>query len=202
MTDQRELVALVLRALAKTSQFAEVKVVGSISSGRHDGISDIDILICEKSRAPWGNVTLASKILGDALGVTLRDWAGSLIPKKYLISHFLPGYPIFWWVDLGSMSDGVHDDISRNEIPQEKDAHLAKLLIMNAKHFLRGDVERLRIEELHEKIYPDHETECDVATMFEQVHKGIDYSGIAEEFREKTLLVMKEVADRSAAQYD
>ena len=194
MKDQDEVASLAVAALERSAQFRSVRLIGSVSTGTHDSRSDIDILLRDPTRPPWENVRLASECIGAALGVLLRDWAGSLVPEKYLLNHFLPGYPLFWWIDIGCEGDSAYRDLSRSEVEEERDVHLAKLLVMNAKHFLRRDQARLRIAGLHRKVFPAEDPPAAAAAMFDAIYAAIDWSNIPREFREKTVAVMDELA--------
>ena len=194
--DQRELARAVVEALESSGDFQSVELIGSIAEEVFDAFSDIDILIADDRRPPYGNVELASSIIDKSFGLLLRDWAKSLIPNKYLINHFIPGYPIFWWIDIGCFPSPRFADISVLDVAQDMNEHFAKVLVMNAKHFLRGDMECLRIREIHRRLFRDASESLTEKGLFQQVYEKIDYSGISPEFREKTKKLMEAVMGR------
>ena len=120
-----------------------------------------------------------------------------MIPDKYLMSHYLPNCDMMWWLDLGCMPDKAYQDIRKAEVHRDRDAHFAKLLVMNAKYYLRGTDSRLRIRELFERTTGRSADGLDAAAMFQAVRQGIDYSGMPTEFREKTNDVMNAVISKA-----
>ena len=159
-------------------------------------MSDIDLVLVSHERPPWDNVQLASRILHDAYGSLLHDWAGSLMPNKYLISQFLPGCNIMWWVDLGCYPDERYGDISRDDIHEERNAHLAKLLVMNAKHYIRGTEGRLRIGELYTKVTDRSSEGKDVPELFLAVRSELHEESLPVEFVQKMDVVLQLVANK------
>jgi hypothetical protein len=195
--NQKIIADRVVQTLTKSGQFDGVVLIGSIADGKYDDLSDIDIIVQCSSRSPWDNVTLASGIVEEEHGCLLQDWAGSLIPNKYLISHYLPNCSIMWWLDIGCMPDEGYGKIARSDIHVNRDIHMAKLLIMNAKHFIRETNSRLRIWELFEKATSRKADGLDVVTMFHAVYEEIDYSGIPEDFRRETNDILQIVANKA-----
>ena len=159
-------------------------------------MSDIDLVLVSRERPPWENVQLASKILQDAYGCLLHDWAVSLIPDKYLISHFVPGYDIMWWVDLGCYPDERFGDISRGDIRVDGNAHLAKLLVMNAKHYIRGTEGRLRIGELYSRVTGISADGQNAPEMFLAVRSKLDEESLSPEFLQKMDAILQLVANK------
>ena len=200
--DQQTIASMVIDALKPSGDFQSVELIGSVANSTQDALSDIDILIADDSRPPWENVELASTVLEKSMGVLLRDWARSLIPEKYLISHFIPGLPILWWIDLGCLPSREYGDILRSDIAQDRNGHLAKLLVMNAKHYIRGDASRLRIAELHQRACCNSGVKPTEAEMFRRVYESIDCSGINKEFHERTKELLEDVANKAAVQGD
>lgn len=185
MRDQHELAQTIVASLKRSGSFDDVQVIGSVATQTFDELSDIDILLFNEQRPPWENVALASDIIADEFGVMLKDWAGSLIPEKYLINHFLPDQPIFWWIDLGCQQNPNFKDITRSDVKEEWNTHIAKLLIMNAKHYIRGDRDRLRVAELYTKVFPSKELPQQLGHAFLEIHRAVDYANIADDVQTK-----------------
>ena len=171
------------------AQFEQAELIGSVATDRHDQFSDIDILIRDPRRSPRTNVEVAQSLLVREFGSLLTDWAGSLLPGKCLISLFLPGFPLYWYIDIGCRADPDYPDITRDQIFEDRDTHLAKLLIMNAKHFLRGNAARLRIDDLYRKVIPDG-IEATTTGKFIAVFDAIDYSNLEPELLEKSQAII------------
>ena len=197
MTDLSQNAQELLAILNGCGQFGKVELIGSVAELRHDQNSDIDLLLHDDSRAPWENVQLASDILECEKGCMLRDWAGSLLPEKYLISHFIPGWPIMRWVDLGCLPSYPHGAISRSELHEDRDVHLAKLLVMNAKHYLRGSSGRLRIRDLYEKALRRSSAGLRDGQLFSGVFESINFAEIDATYRKELLSVLKQVANKA-----
>lgn len=122
--DQQAVARMLVEALKSSGDFQTIRLIGSVAEGTYDSLSDIDILVSDNRRPPWENVELASAIVEGAMGLLLRDWARSLIPEKYLISHFIPNHPLLWWIDLGCLPSPEYEDISRGAITQDWNEHL------------------------------------------------------------------------------
>ena len=195
MSDQRYIADQAISLLKSSGNFSEAKLIGSVAVGSHDEMSDIDILVESETRPPWKNVELASEVIAEAMGVILSDRAGALIPEKYQISHFLPDNPVFWYIDIGCMRSSRYEYTARDHIDEDKDEHLAKLLVMNAKHYLRGNKKRLRIRELFGRAC-DGELPSSEWETFKQVYESIDYTKLQPVFRELTEEVIVEVANK------
>ncbi|MBN1592753.1 MAG: nucleotidyltransferase domain-containing protein [Candidatus Coatesbacteria bacterium] len=191
--DQAPLAKTIIETLESSGKFRSVELIGSVADGTQDEYSDIDLLIQDDSRPPYENVELASTIIEASLGLLLRDWARSLIPDKYLINQFLPGVPIFWWIDIGCLSSPEYDDLSPFEIDWDLNEHFAKLIMMSAKHYLRGDLDRLCIRQIHRRLFRDAPDDLPVKELFRQIYDRIDYTTISPEFHEKTKVVMEDV---------
>lgn len=181
--NQVDLATDVIDILKRSGEFETVKLSGSLCGEDYDAYSDIDILLTNNSRSPWENVQLASDILCVERGSILKDWAGSLIPQKYLISHFLLDYPLFWWIDIGCFPTENYSNITRNDIFEDRDSHIAKLLIMNTKYFIRRDNSRLRIRELYLKITNNTPYGKTDKVVFETVYQTINFSKLSTDIR-------------------
>ena len=193
---QIQLAESIIATLKQEGAFERIDLIGSLSNGSCDSMSDIDLVLVSHERSPWSNVQLASQILQDAYGCLLHDWAGSLIPDKYLISHFLPGCDIMWWIDLGCYPDERYGNISRDDIFEERNAHLAKLLVMNAKHYIRGTENRLRITELYSKATGrPSEGKC-VPELFLAVRSELNEEALPVEFVQKMDAVLQLVVNK------
>ncbi len=192
-SDQQHLAAEIITTLRRDGLFDKVTLIGSIAQGRYDSMSDIDLILVGNDRPPRENVELASQLLEDKYGCMLADWAGSLIPNKYLMSHFLPGLDIMWWIDIGCYPNPRYENISRSEIEEEWNAHTAKLIVMNAKHYLRGTKGRLRISELYSRAIGYPPKEQSVAEMFTAVRAKIDGRLLSGEFTQKMDSVLEQV---------
>ena len=192
MEDQRQLAKATLDVLTR-GQFESVQLIGSIATASYDDLSDIDLLIRDRRRSPRANVEMAAELLDREFGTSLRDWAGSLLPDKCLISLFLPQNPVFWYVDVGCHSDPNYPVLRRDEIFEDRDAHLAKLLIMNAKHYLRGNDARLRISDLYRKAVPDGNEAVSSSAKFQAVFDAIDYGALVPEMFEKSQSIIEAI---------
>lgn len=191
MQDQSKIASVALDLLGR-AQFRHIELVGSVAAKCHDPLSDVDILIRDHSRSPRANVEIASQLLQSHFGHLLSDWATSLLPHKYLISLFLPGFPLYWHIDIGCYADPDYPDLNREEVVVDSNSHLAKLLIINAKHYIRGDQTQLRIDDLYRKAIP-HGTETMVASKFQAVFDAIDYRELEPELLQKSQAIITEV---------
>ena len=196
-TSQIQLAQSIIATLEGAGDFSRVDLIGSLSDGSCDKMSDIDLVLMSPERPPWDNVQLASRILKDVYGSLLHDWAGSLIPEKYLISQFMPGCDIMWWVDIGCHPDERYNDISRDDIDQDGNSHISKLLIMNAKHYIRGAEGRLRIGELYTKSTGCPPGGKGVPELFAAVRAEIDEKRLSVEFVQKMDETLQLVANKA-----
>lgn len=103
MEDQKFIASHIITTLDSSGLFHSVELTGSVANGKFDELSDIDILVSNPTRSPKENVELASQVIESNLGVLIKGWSLSLLPDKYLLHHFLPNIPIFWWIDIGCL---------------------------------------------------------------------------------------------------
>lgn len=182
MADQYDLARKIISALRQSGLISEVALSGSLARGQYDELSDVDIDVADPLYPPWENVQRAVSIIETQFGILLQEWASSLMPEKYLVSAFLPGQPIWWWVDIGAFPNPAHDEITREDVPQDDNLHLAKLFIMNAKHFLRGTTSRLHIDTVYVRLRDDGDN-VDQKQKFATVFHSVDFSKLPDEIR-------------------
>lgn len=184
MEDQKFIASHIITTLDSSGLFHSVELTGSVANGKFDELSDIDILVSNPTRSPKENVELASLVIESNLGVLIKGWSLSLLPDKYLLHHFLPNIPIFWWIDIGCLPIANFSPLYRNEIKECPNAHIAKLWVMNAKHMLRGNTQRLKITELHQKVFGQNTILLTDVSAFIAVYHAIDFAKLPIDFGE------------------
>ncbi|ASP37840.1 hypothetical protein CHH28_03745 [Bacterioplanes sanyensis] len=190
MNNQLELASTLVNTLQLSQEFESVALYGSVASNHIDELSDIDILVANSKRSPRENVELASQILQQQFDVLLYGWSLALLPDKHLISHFLADTPIFWWIDIACLQDDHYAPVLRHEVDQDDNEHIAKLWIMNAKHYLRSTDSRLKIKLLYAKVFGDSPYPGDVMA-FNEVLDSIDFDRLDSRFSDRYLQVMQ-----------
>ena len=180
--DQKQIAHKVVDLLSRTHEFSSVSLGGSLATNTHDSMSDIDILIESEHRSDIDNVLLASQMLGKEFETTLSDWAGSLLPEKCLMSLFIAGVPLFWWIDLGCMHSPRFPPTMRQDLPVNTNDHVAKLWVMNAKYYLRHDTAKLRLDHLYRRLFGERAAPENKLDAFKDIHAAIDFSRIRPAF--------------------
>jgi predicted nucleotidyltransferase len=196
MSTQSEIDDKVVKLLIDSKHFDSVKLIGSISKNSHDDLSDIDILVSRINRSPKANVELASALIEAELGVKLKGWSLSLLPDKYLISHFLPETPIFWWLDIGCMPSLNFEPLSRADNCNNETMHIAKLWVMNAKRILRNTENRLRVRDLFSKVFGSEVEFPGKVTAFQDILDSIDFTCIDACFYLDCVEIMNQINRR------
>lgn len=166
MKDQSKIAEEIVFLLSETNLFDDIKIIGSVQNGKYDAYSDIDIVVSNSGRRPWENVMLASKYIGEEHGCILSDWASSLMPDKYLLSHFTMDYGIMHWLDIGCYSNDRNKNAKQPKLNFDNNSHLAKLLIMNAKYCIRNTKEKMRLNELYVKHFGATSHNLSINKMF------------------------------------
>lgn len=190
MTDQIKIAQHISEILTESKLFDSVELCGSVTRKAHDNLSDIDILVSRHDRSPKDSVELASLIIEAEFGVVLRDWSLSLLPDKYLLTHFLPEVSIFWWLDIGCFPNAAFASLYRDDISHNENTHIAKLWVMNAKHMIRGTESRLRIKELYIKVFGAQVVFPGEIAAFEEVFNSIDFAQIEKGFHSACAQIM------------
>ena len=153
MNNQKKIAEEIIQLLNASGKIDSVSLDGSLTLDSWDEISDIDIVVEEKGRSPFENVMMALDEIRNQKKIIFYDWARSLLPEKYLISIYLKGMPVFWFVDIACYRDPRYGDITRDEIPQNYAEHLLKLWICNIKHEIRKNRERNKIDIVYQRLY-------------------------------------------------
>jgi predicted nucleotidyltransferase len=192
-TCQAQLAKLVLNGLQESRKFESVSLYGSVATSGYDELSDIDILVTNSARSPRENVELASQILQQEFDVLLNGWSLALLPDKHLISHFLADASIFWWVDIACFQDDHYAPVLRHEVDQDDNEHIAKLWIMNAKHYLRSTDSRLKIRSLYAKVFGDFRPYPGDIMAFNEVLDSVDFHKLDRRFSNQCLQVMHRI---------
>ena len=153
MANQKQIAKDVVQILSASGKFESIILDGSLKLDSWDEISDIDIVVEEKRRSTFENVMAALDEIRKQKEIVFYDWAKSLLPEKYLLSIYLKGIPVFWFVDIACYKDSRYRDISKEEIPQDYAEHLLKLWICNIKHEIRKNQERNKIDIAYQRLF-------------------------------------------------
>ena len=143
----------IVQLLHASGQFDTVSLDGSLTLDSWDELSDIDIVVEGKKRSPFENVMIALDAIGNCKKIIFYDWARGLLPEKHLISIYLKGVSVFWYVDISCYRDSKFSDINKEELPQDYAEHLLKLWICNVKHEIRKDQERNKIDIVYHRLF-------------------------------------------------
>ncbi len=151
--NQKELADLLIEKLTNSGLFSSVTISGSLASAEWDVLSDIDISITSIHKNPKDAIEDAVQIISTSSGIWFTDWALSLLPDKHVVSVFIHGVPIFWYIDISVGKDPAWPEIKRSDIEQDPILHIFKLWICNAKQQLRNNNERNFVDSMYNKLF-------------------------------------------------
>ena len=129
-----------MEILGKIPEVNSCTVYGSLTNGKSDELSDIDIEI-DVSGCDNGQFMLRLvDLLKDKLNIFYYDYAPSLIPDDYIVSIALDENNPFLIADLKCIADPHFTTVTKQQAKDlnNKFAHTLKLWTANLKHFARG----------------------------------------------------------------
>ncbi len=129
------------------------KIYGSLSRGDYDEYSDIDIEVVVSGYDNGKFLKRAPEILNEIYPVIFSDYATSLMPNEYIVSCAISKENPFLIVDI-KCSSALHImSISKRDIVNDKNTHILKLWVANAKHYLRGIDCESDINRMYKKVF-------------------------------------------------
>ena len=123
---------------AADEQVREIVLRGSLTEGRADRFSDIDIGIDVSGGDNAAFALAIPERMHRHFDLHFHDWAGSLMPEQYVISFFVKGQPLFWNIDIDCTAAPHNGRLQRNDIDEHPIAHRLKVWPMACKYLLRG----------------------------------------------------------------
>lgn len=99
-------------------------------------------------------------------------------------------------MDIGAFRDPAYADKSRDAFAQDDNVHLAKLFIMNAKHYLRETPSRLKIDILYDRYFDDGSS-VGTAEKFASIYRLIDFSTLPGEIVTGAANILAEIAAKN-----
>lgn len=140
----------IIEVLEKEKHVQSVYLRGSLSQGKADEFSDIDIGI-DVSNYDNGQYALnLFGVLNKHFSIIFNDWASSLLPDQYVQTFFIKDTSPFWLVDIEcNASPHVR---SVTNIQNDRVGHHLKLWILNAKYYLRGASQENSIYKFGKKV--------------------------------------------------
>ncbi|MEX0331457.1 MAG: hypothetical protein AB3N64_08555 [Puniceicoccaceae bacterium] len=178
--NQRDLSIEITNALIASAAFETVELRGSLNGGKIDSFSDIDIEVSNNQRAATDNVHVAIEVLRERKKILLIDWATSLLPDQSIASIYLSGYSVFWNVDISCRAN-QHVKAPENAIIQEKNGHILKLWILNAKYVLRSNTEKCTLDGLFRRLFPEENLSGTQQAKLIRIWRSIDREAIDSE---------------------
>lgn len=139
MSDKRmETANAIIATFKKHPKVRDAFLRGSLSSsGFADDYSDIDIGIDVSGFDNWDFALEVPSLMQKDFDILFYDWSTSLLPKEYVLTIILKGFPVFWIVDIQCTAT-PHSPFSK-QVLTNKYHHLLKLWIINLKYYLRGN---------------------------------------------------------------
>ena len=113
-------------------------VYGSLSNGKFDKLSDIDIQVDVSGSDNSIFVTKLPELIQKQFPVVYFDYAPSLIPEQYIVSIAVDEENPFCIVDLKCAATPHIMTLQKNDFMLDKFVHTLKLWTANCKHLLRG----------------------------------------------------------------
>jgi predicted nucleotidyltransferase len=140
----------IIEVLEKEEHVQSVYLRGSLSHGKTDEYSDIDIGI-DVSGYDNGQYALnLFGVLNEHFSIIFNDWAPSLLPDQYVQSFFFKDTSPFWFVDIEC--NATPHVRSVTNIHNDRVGHHLKLWILNAKYYLRGMSQEYSIYQFGKKV--------------------------------------------------
>ena len=148
--ERKELVHELVDFFGNMPEVNNVRLRGSIVSGKTDRFSDIDLLVEGSFSAVETFAALILRRMDNHFKVEFFDWATSLMPNEYVVSFYLKNVSIFWNVDVQLTSDSSRK--SSSKFMNNPTHHLIKLWILNLKYLQRQQYDKLTVEKLARKL--------------------------------------------------
>ena len=129
------------------------KIYGSLDRGDYDEYSDIDIEVVVSGYDNGKFLKRAPEILNEICPVVFSDYATSLMPNEYIVSCAISKENPFLIVDIKCSAVPHIMSISKHDIVNDKNTHILKLWVANAKHYLRGIDCESDINRMYKKVF-------------------------------------------------
>ncbi|MDE7295022.1 MAG: nucleotidyltransferase domain-containing protein [Oscillospiraceae bacterium] len=114
------------------------ELCGSLSTGRADELSDIDILV-DVSGYDNGRFMLeVTELLKVKLNIVYSDYAPSLMPDNYIVSIAIDANDPFLIADLDCIAEPHCETVTKSMIENDLLCHTIKVWTADLKHFVRG----------------------------------------------------------------
>ena len=111
---------------------------GSLSDGKIDEYSDIDIGLLGKRIRDREICDQVVSFMDSQFAVEFYDWAKSLLPEKCVITFFLKDLPIHWNIDFEIAVPVENRTLSRDDVEYDELEHDLKIWVLASKYLIRG----------------------------------------------------------------
>ena len=150
---RKEIVEQVITFFEQQALVKHAFLRGSLASEGGDQFSDIDIGV---DVSGWDNgqfLLQVPALLATTFPMAFHDWVPSLLPDAYVVNIYLRDLPLFWNIDIQCLA--TPHVPSLKTVSCDPADHFLKLWILNAKYYLRGNVEaKQSIRKLAQRILP------------------------------------------------
>ena len=129
----------IMEILNELPMVISCELYGSLSTGKADELSDIDIFI-DVSGYDNGKFMLeVVDLLKNKLNIIYSDYAPSLIPNSYIVSIAIDENNPFKIADLNCIAAPHCETVTKSMIENNLLSHTVKVWTANLKHFVRGE---------------------------------------------------------------
>ena len=137
------------------SEVNNAAIYGSIANNSYDEYSDIDIELDLSGSNNGIFLTKAAELLNNVYPVIYSDYAPSLLPDMYVVSCAISAENPFLIVDIKCSANPHIKSITKEDIINDKYAHILKLWVANTKHYLRGCDCKSDIKRMYQRLFGD-----------------------------------------------
>lgn len=155
ISDQKHLAQEVIRFLTDVKGANSVELRGSLSGGKADRFSDIDLTVASDSLSDLFLVERVTEKLRACYPILFFDWAKSLLPTKRVISFYIDYVSIFWNVDTDFAVPENLREISRERLSGDTIEHGLKLWCLTLKYiyYRRSVIPEKAVRRLYKGFY-------------------------------------------------
>jgi len=135
---QRYKATEIMRFLDTLPQVKSCDLYGSLSGGKADKYSDIDIKVDVSGIDSGAFMKTLPELVAKNFPVIWHDFAPSLAPLQYVVSIAIDENNPFCVVDFKCTATPHIETIQKSDLENDIFFHLIKLWVANCKHYIRG----------------------------------------------------------------
>lgn len=133
-------------ALSADERVVGVDVIGSLSEGKADEFSDIDLGVRLRSGVIDREFFFEVPSLLASVGPGVAGWGFTSLPSRYVATFHFDEYPLLWSVDVACISD-VHVD-GADLLSEYRWEQIYKMWIGAVKYVARGEAKVADVQRL------------------------------------------------------